>query len=275
MQEIYRQFLINPETPEEDLVNNVAVKLGGKEGGPVLVEAWKGIDAAIRENRRYLGFALGLEYASRRTLVRPLVPDQAALLSSEREWWLRYTFSGYQRFGHAHMFRGEGGYPSAEYYPPKIEQSVRARDAFRKSSRQLQDFINENPKIARKYPYLIDHERQLRLLAHIYATGAFLYEGQALLDNYNDKNIWEEAKQTVDADVLRYEALVKEEIDNTQELIKFLNEGGDIGMALLPEETTWGYSDYLPILLEKKIEIMQRHLPEIREVLSRWFNSEY
>jgi len=28
-------------------------------------------------------------------------------------------------------------------------------------------------------------------------------------------------------------------------------------------------------LLEKKIEIMQRHMPEIKEVLNRWFNSEY
>ena len=236
MQEIYRQFLLNPETPEEDLVNNVAARFGGKEGGPVLVEAWKNIDAAIRENGRTLGFGMGLEYASRRTLVRPLVPDQAALLPYEREWWLRYTFSGYQRFGHAHMFRGEGGYPSLEWYPKKLEQSARARDAFQKSSRQLQDFINENRELAREYPYLVNHERQLRLLGHIYATGAFLYEGQALLDIYNDKNIWEGAKQTVDADVLRYEALVKKEIDNTRELIKFLNEEGDIGMVLLPEE---------------------------------------
>lgn len=275
MQEIYRQFLLNPETPEEDLVNNVAAKLGGEKGGQVLVEIWKDIDKTIREDRNTIGFGQGLEYASRRTLVRPLVPDQAALLPYEREWWLRYTFSGYQRFGHAHMFRGEGGYPSLDYYPKKIEQSAQARDAFQKSSRRLQKFIKENRGIARKYSYLVDHERQLRLLGHIYATGAFLYEGQALIDYYNKKNIWEGAKQTVDADILRYEQLVKKEIDNTQALIDFLNEGGDIGMSLLPEETTWAYSDYLPILLEKKIEIMQRHLPEIREVLNRYFNSEY
>lgn len=46
-------------------------------------------------------------------------------------------------------------------------------------------------------------------------------------------------------------------------------------MALLSEETTWAYSDYLPVLLEKKIDIIQWHLPEIKEVLNRWFNSEY
>ncbi len=275
MQEIFRQFLLNPETPEEELVNSVAVKLGGEKGGLVLVEAWQVIDAAIKENRNSIGFGLGLEYASRRTLVRPMVPDQAALLPYEREWWLRYTFSGYQRFGHAHMFRGEGGYPSLDYYPIKIEQAARARDAFRKSSSQLQVFISKNREIARKYPFMVNHERQIRLLGHIYATGAFLYESQALLDYYNDKNIWEDAKQTVDADVLRYETLIKKEIENTRALIDFLNEGGDVGMALLPEETTWGYSDYLPVLLEKKIEIMKNHLPEIREVLNRYFNSEY
>lgn len=275
MQEIYRQFLLDTTVSEKVLVANVAEKLGGLQGGALLVEVWKDIDAVIRENGNSIGFGLGLEYASRRTLVRPMLPDQAALLPYEREWWLRYTFSGYQRFGHAHMFRGEGGYPSLDYYPPKLKQAARARDAFKESSRKLQVFISENRDIARKYPYLANHERQLRFLGHVYATGAFLYESQAILDKYNDKNIWEDARKTVNADIQRYKELVNEEITNTQALIDFLNEGGDIGMTLLPEETTWGYSDYLPVLLEKKIEIMKRHLPETGEVLNRWFNSEY
>jgi hypothetical protein len=65
------------------------------------------------------------------------------------------------------------------------------------------------------------------------------------------------------------------EIENTQALLRFIEEGGDIGMVLLPEETTWGYSTNLPELLRRKIEIMKRHLPETREVLTRWFDSEY
>jgi len=54
-----------------------------------------------------------------------------------------------------------------------------------------------------------------------------------------------------------------------------VEEGGDIGMVLLPEETTWAYSPNLPVLLRQKIEIMRRHLPEAEEVLTRWFDSEY
>lgn len=275
LQEIYRQFLLAPTTTETDLVSNVAVKLGGKKGGLVLEEVWKDIGFAIEENKKRLGFGRGLQYASRRTLVRPLVPDAPALSPDERDYWLRYTFAGYQRFGSAHLFRDGGSLPSKESYAIKIERSARLRDVFQKSSCRLQDFLKENPEEARKYPYLVDHERQLRFLGHVYATGTCLYEGQALLDKYSSKHISERFKPSVDADILRFEELVKNEISNTQAFIKFLNEGGNIGMVLLPMETTYGYSDYLPILLEKKIEIMQRHLPETTEVLNRWFNSEY
>lgn len=275
LQEIYRQFLLAPTTTEADLVSNVAIRLGGKKGGLVLEEVWKDIDLSIKENKLRTGFAEGLEYASRRTLVRPLVPDAPGLSPDERDYWLRHTFSGYQRFGSVHLFRGEGGLPSKGWYITKIERSSRSRDVFQKSSIRLQDFLKENPEEARKFPYLVDHERQLRFLGHVYATGACLYEGQALLDKYSSKNISERLKSDVDDDILKFENLVKNEINNTQAFIKFLNEGGNTGIVYLPQETTYAYSDYLPILLEKKVEIMQRHLPEITEVINRWFNSEY
>jgi hypothetical protein len=275
MQEVYRQFLMAPETNESELVSKVALKLGGEKGGQLLELIWKDIDAATKENNGNLGFGLGTEYASRRTLVRPLVPDAPALLPAERDYWLRYTFSGYQRFGAAHLFRGEGGTPSQDWYSKNLGISALARDVFQKSSQSLLSFIKLNPEEAIKYPYLASHQRQLSFLAHVYATGANLYEGQAILDKYSKKNIEDNLKQDIEADIKRFEFIVRNEIANTREFIKFLNEGGDIGMALLPEETTWAYSDYLPVLLQKKIDIMQNHLPEIKEVLNRWFNSEY
>jgi hypothetical protein len=273
MQEVYRQFLMFPDKPESELVFLAALKLGGIKGGSVLEEIWKNIDTVVKNN--HADFGIGLEFASRRTLVRPLVPDAPALSPDERDYWLRYTFSGYQRFGAAHLFRGEGGLPSQEWYLKKLNESDQAKNVFQKASQRLQDFIKLNPEEMRKHPYLVEHERQLRFLGFVYATNANLLEGQALLDKYSKKSVEDELKQVVDDDIKRFEQIVKNEINNTNELIKFLNEGGDIGMALLPEETTWAYSDYLPVLLEKKIEIMQRHLPEIKEVLNRWFNSEY
>jgi hypothetical protein len=275
MQEVYRQFILAPDTPEQELVSIVAAKLGGTKGGAMLEAIWKEIDTSTRENNGNLGFGMGTEYASRRTLVRPLVPDAPALLPDERDYWLRYTFSGYQRFGAAHLFRGEGGTPSPDWYAKNIEQASRSRDAYQKSCTMLLDFIKLNPEDAIAYPYLVDHEHQLRFLWYLYATGANLYEGQSILDKYSKKNIEEELKSDVEADIKRFELIVKNELNNTRDLIRFLNEGGDLGMVLLPEETTWAYSDYLSVLLEKKIEIMQRHLPEIKEVLNRWFNSEY
>jgi hypothetical protein len=275
MQEVYRQFLLAPETPESQLIANVALKMGGVKGGALLEEIWKNIDIATKTNHGNLGFGMGTEFASRRTLVRPLVPDAPALSEEERDYWLKFTFSGYQRFGAAHLFRGEGGTPSQEWYSKNLKQSERASDVFQKSSQSLQNFIKMNHDQTHKYPYLIDHERQLRLLGHVYATGASLYEGQAILDKYSKKNIEEGLKRDVEADIKGFEKVVRDEINNTREFIKFLNEGGDIGMSFLPEETTWAYSDNLIVLLEKKIEIMQRHLPEVKEVLSRWFNSEY
>jgi hypothetical protein len=69
--------------------------------------------------------------------------------------------------------------------------------------------------------------------------------------------------------------VVENEIENTRAFLKFVGEGGDIGMVLLPQEITWGYSTNLPKLLRRKTDIMKRHLPEAGQVLKRWFGAEY
>jgi hypothetical protein len=275
MQEIYRQFLLEPGISSDALVEQVARDLGGPQGGEVLVAAWKDIHAAVESNGRQLGFGLGLEYASRRTLVRPLVPDPPALLPDEREWWQAYTFGGDLRFGHAHLFRSEGGLPPEAWYRSNHEQSVRASEAFQRAAAMLRSFLRDHPEAARKHPYLPACERQFHFIGYVYSTGANLYEGQRILDSYSRKAIDDNLKREVDSDVERFQLVATNEIENTQALLRFIEEGGDIGMVLLPEETTWGYSTNLPELLRRKIEIMKRHLPETREVLTRWFDSEY
>ena len=275
MQEVYRHFLLEPGTPVEALVEKVGYGLGGREGGALLVAIWKDIHAAFVKNGRHIGFGLGTEYTSRRTLVRPLVSDAPALLPEERDWWLAYTFGGSLRFGHAHLFRSERGIPPEEWYITNHERAARARDAFQNAALKLGNFLQEHQVVAGTHPYLAAHERQLRFLGHVYATGANLYEGQRILDKYSSKNTYDGLKQEVDSDLVRFQAIVESEIDNTGALLKLVEEGGEIGMVLLPEETTWAYSTNLPELLRQKIEIMRRHLPETEEVLRRWFNSEY
>ena len=275
MQEVYRRFLLEPDLSAEALVERVARELGGKEGGELLAAIWKDIHATVEANGRQIGFALGTEYASRRTLVRPLVPDASALSPEEREWWLAYTFAGNLRFGHAHLFRGEGGLPLPEWYTLNRDRAARASEAFRRSSTRLQAYLRQHPEAARAQPYLATHERQLRFLGHVYSTGANLFEGQRILDKYSRKSIEPELAREVDSDLARFQAVVAGEIENTQAFLQFVGQGGDVGMVLLPQETTWGYGRNLPDLLRRKIEIMKRHLPEAQEVLNRWFESEY
>ncbi len=275
MQELYRLFLLGPDVPGATLVERVAGYLGGPEGDPLLISAWKDIHATFRQNVDQIGFALGTEYASRRTLVRPLVPDASALSSDEREWWLAYTFGGSLRFGQAHLFRGEGGPPSEDWYVINRDRSMRAAGAFHRGSVALRDYLRKHPDIALRYPYLGAHKRQLRFLEHVYTTGSNLYEGQRILDKYSRKAIEDELKREVDADVARFTSVVTGEIKNAEGLLRLVETGGDIGMVLLPEETTWGFSSNFPELLRRKIEIMRRRLPESREVLRRWFDSEY
>ena len=275
MQEIFRRFLLEPDLSAEELVARSARELGGEAGAGLLVELWKQIHAAIEANGRQLGFALGTEYASRRTLVRPLVPDASELLPEERDWWQAYTFGGDLRFGHAHLFRGEGGLPGEGWYQLNHERSVRAATVFQQAAARLQEFLRNHPREARTHPYLSAHQRQIRLLGFIYATGANLYDGQRILDKYSRKAIEDSYKQQVEADLARFQGVVQSEIENTEALRRFLEEGGDIGMILLPHETTWGFSRNLPELLRRKSEIMRRRLPEVRAVLYRWFDSEY
>jgi hypothetical protein len=275
MQELYRRFLLEPQLSEEQLVARVANDLGGSQGGELLVNIWKDIHTALEENGKQIGFALGTEYTSRRTLVRPLVPEASALNPEEREWWLAFTFAGNLRYGHAHLFRGEGGTPSEEWYDSNRDRSKRAKHAFQDSSASLQLYLKQHPKVASVYPFLASHERQLRFLGHVYATGANLYEGQRIIDRYYKKNIYEGLKQEIAADVSHFKAVVADEIANTHGLISLFEEGGDIGLVLLPRETTWAYSSNLPELLRRKIMIMERHVPEAEEIFKRWFNSEY
>jgi hypothetical protein len=273
MQEVYRQFLLDPAKPDADLVAQVARDLGGPEGGPLLVAAWKDIQAAVVENRNGMGFALGTEYASRRTLVRPLVPDTPVLLADERDWWQAYTFAGDLRFGHAHLFRNEGGPPAQSWYTENRTRSLRMAEVLRRQSAALQAFLKQHPDAAAAWPYLVSHERQLRFLGHVYTTGANLYEGQRILDRYSAKAIEDDLRSEVKADLASFERIVTDEIANTQGLAKLVGEGGEFGMLLLPQETTWGYGPNFPDLLQKKIESMKRHLPEARDVLNRWFGS--
>ncbi len=275
MQEVYRRFLIEGDQSADELVRMVAADLAGKDGAPVLFTIWKNIHDAIMNNGRQVGFALGTEYVSRRTLVRPLVPEASALNAEETEWWLRYTFGGYLRFGQAHLFRGEGGLPGQEWYKTNHERSTRAMRAFQGGSIILQKFLHENPDAARRYPYLASHERQLRFLGHVYSTGAHLYEGQRLLDKYSAKEIEAGLMQEVDADLTLFNRVVEDEIQNTRELLLLVEEGGEMGMVLLPEETNWAFGENFPDLLRRKIEVMRRHLPEAPEVFKRWFGSEY
>jgi hypothetical protein len=275
MQEVYRQFLLEPELPAAELVARVASNLGGAEGGARLTSIWKELHSAFAQARFQFGFGLGTEYASRRTLVRPLVPDPPSLLPDERDWWQAYTFGGDLRFGHAHLFRGEGGLPTEDFYATNRDRSIRFRDLFQRHARQLREWLEQHPEPAKLHPYLASHERQLRFLGHVYATGANLYEGQRILDKYSKKNIEDALKAELKRDLAAFQATVTNEIENTQAFLKFLEEGGDPGMILLPEETTWGYSTNLPALLQLKMEIMRRHLPEAEEVLTRWFDSEY
>ena len=143
----------------------------------------------------------------------------------------------------------------------------------RQGSGALQSFLKDHPEAAGKWPYLVSHERQLRFLSHVYATGANLYEGQRILDRYSKKAIEDDLKSEVDADIASFERIVASEIENTRALRKLVAEGGEFGMVLLSQETTWGYGANFADLLQRKIEIMQRHVPETREVLKRWFGS--
>ncbi|HYK90543.1 MAG TPA: hypothetical protein VE398_17350 [Acidobacteriota bacterium] len=275
MEEVYRRFLLESDLPAEELVARTARDLGGDEGKQLLLDSWKRIQAAVEANGRQLGFAAGIEYASRRTLVRPLVPDASELLPEEREWWQEYAFGGDLRFGHAHLFRSEGGLPGDAWYVLNRERSERAAGAFQQVAEALADYVREHQREASRYPYLSSHQRQLRLLGHIYQTGANLYEGQRILDKYSRKAIEDGYKKDVETDLTHFERVVRNEMRNTDELRRFIEEGGDIGMILLPHETTWGFSSNLPELLRRKVEIMQRRLPEARAVLTRWFDSEY
>jgi hypothetical protein len=275
MQEVFRRFLLEPGLSSDELVARTARDLGGNEGAAVLVDAWKGIHSAVEANGRQLGFAAGTEYASRRTLVRPLVPDASELLSEERDWWQAYTFGGDLRFGHAHLFRNEGGLPAESWYNLNRERSARASGAFQRAAAAVVAYTQAHPDEARRHPFLESHSRQLQLLGYIYATGTNLYEGQRILDKYSKKAIEDDYKKDLDADLARFESVVRSEIDNAERLRRFIEEGGDIGMILLPEETTWGYGRNLPELLQRKVEVMRRRLPEIRAVLPRWFDSEY
>jgi hypothetical protein len=173
------------------------------------------------------------------------------------------------------LFRNEGGLPAQEWYKRSFEQATRAAEAFQKASNQIREFLLEHPRANRDHAYLVSHERQLRFLSYVYATGANLYEGQRLLDKYSAKEVEPGLLRELDADLARFKSVVEDEIKNTRALTNFVREGGDIGMVLLPEETTWGYSTNLPELLRRKAEIMKAHLPEAESVFKRWFGSEY
>ena len=61
MQEVYRRFLMEPDTPPAALVAKVAADLGGRDGAPLLISVWQDIHSVFAGAGFQLGFGLGTE----------------------------------------------------------------------------------------------------------------------------------------------------------------------------------------------------------------------
>jgi len=226
-----------------------------------LAEALRFQFAAMRPlSTIYLGVSL-------RHVTRPLVPVPSRLSAKEEEHWLKHVFNIWPDQAREDYLDLHGG--RWEPVPivalgPYLRQLERIAETIERISKDSDD------KLLRSMP------TSLRLHAAILRSCGNFYQMQLIRDRNGDKlsQITRPSKEgnwTGDNDLQSMNALMRDELDNTQQLIDLVSNGG---LELLAhatkseDEDTFLFGPNLVEQLQAKYAIMRDHWIDIEDYMA-------
>ncbi len=266
---VMRRFLKQPTSTLGDrlaLLEQVAEDSYGPDAGPAMVEAWYELNRAFqvqdvwpRANSMPLYNGL-----SGRWLTRPLVAFPEELTADEVDYWLPHVFYGFGEEGRRNILDSHGGRAADNVTPGRDLQlrngwfasfdraSGRAQSAFRAAAEKG---VAEATLTARAIAILRCIYRNIR---HVMDFGLLMEKAQPR------EGMWELGERPEgDADRVTVYNLIRDELDNTLELIGLMEEEGSDQILVRtnePEdEDTFILGPDVVEQLRKKRRIMLAH----------------
>ena len=245
---------------------------GGEEGADPLFKAFQILEEADQYRSTALGGASGIYWGvSERQITRPLVIAPDRLSPEEEAYFLPYVFNPSEKEARmdftdihgAHRTLASG---AAGNYTSKINRTI--------------DLIEKASENAPEKAFLQHLATALKIHSSIFRTIGNFAEAQAIRDRNADKlsmpphrpdksPTWEG-----DPDLQAFNAVMRDELDNTQDLIDVLEDGGMefIAHAKDPKyEDTFLLGPDLIGQLKSKRKIMLRHWTDIEGYLATPF----
>jgi hypothetical protein len=251
----------------ESRVFAVARSLVGSEHAPVLYDAWRDLDLAHRSWRGEWEHFLYFFYSivGRRWLTRPFVPDPARLTGEERGYWSEFVMKDRDmKLGFRTLFACENrimfSLPDYHWYYDALEvMDQYLTHGINGLDRRLAALEKGAPAGV----WMKDQRDRMDMLrclvrCNLHATGM-----QWIIDRFAGRP--DADKYAQPREKKRMYDMIDGEIRNCRDIIRLL------GNAVAPliaqgEESTYVLPVNLAALLEKKIEVMQRHRPGVEAV---------
>jgi hypothetical protein len=258
-------------TPSERL-HGYCVSWAGKEGADNLYDALLMLNDAFKFRSSNLGNISGINWnVAGRMINRPLVAIPQRLSKEEESYFLPYIFNVSSDEARMDYIDIQGGRwttspDSIKSYLKKIKQICAKLESIKPSARN-RDFIQNLP-VALKM-----HASMVR------SCGNFA-EAQRIRDNNKEKlnsaihRPDKEASWTGDIDLLKFNAVMRDELDNTWELTDVLEQGGINLLCLAKDnahEDCFLLSPEIIAQLKNKQKIMLAHWRDIEGYMTTPF----
>jgi len=256
-QEVFRNFMLEPDSNVDDFIKAKAIDWVGKEYADQLVEVWKKSEDAIRWQPPLMLYS-GFGFVWLRVWVRPIIPDLLAVPEEDRRYYEDYTVSAANNTNHSDLGRDvlfqlitkEYG----EEFVERVDKNVlgRMEDVIQFASKYADDYsISEQVRAV-----FVDQRDRLLAMKCWIRTQRSVAAWVAGVYNYLETDNVEEKKKWH----AYLDDMMDKDIENTKDLLELWNTS-DVNFMIISEtgETSYMYANNFGEKLQKKIELVEKY----------------
>ncbi|MCX7804084.1 MAG: hypothetical protein N3A38_02730 [Planctomycetota bacterium] len=280
--DVAKEFFASPvkgPMGRTSLLYSLARRWAGDASADALVEAWEEFSRALSVGAMAGGFG-SYYFLSMRYICRPIVIRPDLLTPEEENYFLPHVFNVSEKearedfidiHGGRHSMANVGAMPlswsSGWFYNVPLQSALAA-------ARRVAETL-ESLKDAPERGWLMRTAMAIRLWVGVVRSSNNIYMAQLIRDRHREElsgppQVHPKLRTSGDPDLLQWYEILRDELDNTDEMIGLLERGGLelVARASDPaDEDTFMLGPDLIGALRKKREIMLRHWREAEDYL--------
>jgi hypothetical protein len=251
----------------DEMVEQIAIEMVGKEHKNALISAWCDVDTAIRVNRidyqHNYYFFYGI--IGRRWLTRPFVPNPDSLTDEERNYWSEFlmmerdenlAFQTLMAEENRRMFK-------PNEYAPFYNGLEFAAAYFARAIRALDSKLPKMPPDTSEWNQMKDQRDRIEFFGCLFKTQLHATGIQWVLDSYVGRPDVDKVHAT--REKKRLYDMIDGEIANCERMIELL-DNPLAPLLMTGDEEAYTLPRNVPELLGRKIKAMKAHRHEVEEI---------